>query len=281
MLSLRFKTSQQLDALVSTLEELEATIQQQQNSDDSDYIRTSGIYSDTINAQNTIIGDATTTISQDQGTLGDANNYLGQANTALQLLQQEAEGIQNFLASLAITRAQEHSDYESRVSDSNLLITGIQRTEALFQQEAVGNSDLDQNAVSQLISLLNQLEAALQASIADDTNAENTAENDYSDFVANRNARLAVIATDESELEEIINDLESDIAQLEVNIAAETTALNNAQALLSSTEQALSDLDTRYANNKAVRAQQISLLEQVQATLTQAPSDVENILNSQ
>jgi len=211
--------------------------------------------------------------------LADAQDTLRQKNDAEALLQQEEGQINSFLATLANTRASDNAGYQNRLANSQVLIAGIDKTSELFQT-SLDNQELDQTSVNDILSLLQNIGASLDASIADDTKAENQAESQYNDFVANRNQRLAEIDSDVTSLSNDITQLGNQIDQLQGNLAAEQTRKANADDLEASTQTALDDLTDKYDSNKSVRTEQLRLLTLVQTTLTANPDEVQSYLNS-
>jgi chromosome segregation ATPase len=274
MLALKFQSTQHLDKLRELLGELEGQIRAQQNAEDNEFSLTSTAYTKTIEDQIRITADASGHIDTLNGQLADTRETLRQRREAKALLELERDQINAFLVTLAETRASESAAYDQRLKNTALLAAGVDRTSELFRS-SVSNQELDQDAVANLVGLLANLRAALDASAADDTRAENQAVQQYHDFVANRNGRLAEIDSTVNELASDIARLEGEADQLETNLEAERTRKANAISLREQTEAALADLTNRYDTNKSVRTEQIRLLVLVSERLTTNPEEVQ------
>jgi len=279
MMSLKFQSSGKLDSILNLLGELDSNIAAQQAADDSDFATTSAAYQQTISDQNSIISTAETNIAAWTQDIASDQDTLTQKNDQLTNLQTEDTNIRNFLSQLADTRARENAAFNQRVSDQTAMIDGIQEVIALFSSEVSDNSDIDPTMAANVISLLNEILASLQASIAQDTQAENDAENKYQAFVAAQAQRLADIADDEATLTSDIATLTNDISNLQVSITSETTKETNAQSLLASTQAALVSLTSNYNSNTSVRQSQHTLISQVEQRLQSNPNSVQTFLN--
>jgi len=280
MLSLKFKTSGQVDDIISLLDELNANIAQQQQDDDASFQATSSAYGDTINQQNAIIVDANDNIQGWTQQISDDTDAVNQATAQLDSLQAEADNINNFLAQLAQTRQAEHDAYEQRAADQSAILAGLDEVITLFSAEVENDPNLDADAAEAVLDLLNEIRAAVEESIADDTQAENDAQVTYNNFVNDQNARLADIADEVASLQAQIDGLNAEIDTDNQAIADETVRLNNAVALRDSTQQALDDLTALYTQNTQVRSSQTTLIGQVKARLSENTDDVQSFLNN-
>lgn len=278
MLSLRFQTSQKFDQLNNALADLITQIQTQQRTEDNEYETSSGAYTATIKNQDVIITSADENIKAYEGQLRDKKQAQSQKYNAKVALQSEGDGITKYLQALAQTRTQEKQAFETRVKNSESLINGIDRTISLFRGQTE-NAEVDQDTVQKILALLDAIKASLTASIADDTTAENNAATKYDEFNTNRNARLDEINGEVTQLEIDLNKLDAEITTLQTNLDSEKSRKSNAEDLKTKTQTSLDDLTQKYNSNKSVRANQISLLSQVNVALKSNPEEVQKYLN--
>jgi len=279
MMSLKFKTSGQLDSVLSLLDELNSNISQQQADDDATFSATSAAYTQTIDDENAIIVDAQSNIDSWTQTVSDDTDARAQATAQRDSLTAEADNINDFLAQLADTRAREAAAYAQRQSDQSAILAGLDEVIQLFSAEVDNDPNLDHDAAEAVLDLLNEIRASVEASMTEDSTAENDAQVKYNNFVADQNDRLAEIASDVSDLDTQIDELSEEIDTLTQGVSDETTRRDNAFALRDSTQSALDDATATHAANTQVRSSQTVLIGQVKTRLNSNADDVQGFLN--
>jgi chromosome segregation ATPase len=280
MMSLKFKTSGQLDSILALLDELNGNIAQQQADDDATFSATSAAYSQTIDDENAIIVDAQSNIDSWTQQISDDTDALAQATAQRDSLVAEAQNINDFLAQLADARARENAAYVQRQSDQAAILAGLDEVIQLFSAEVDNDPNLDHDAAEAVLDLLNEIRASVEASMTEDTTAENDAQVKYNNFVADQNARLDEIATDVDNLNTEIDELTEEIATLTQGVSDETTRRDNAYTLRDSTQAALDAATATHAANTQVRSSQTVLIGQVKTRLSNNADDIQGFLNN-
>jgi regulator of replication initiation timing len=279
MMSLKFKTSGQLDNVLNLLDELNSNIAQQQADDDATFSATSASYTQVIDDENAIIVDAQSNIDTWTQQVSDDTDALAQATSQRDSLVAEAENINEFLAQLADTRAKENAAYTQRQSDQSAILAGLDEVIQLFSAELDNDPNLDHDAAEAVLDLLNEIRASVEASMTEDTTAENDAQVKYNNFVADQNERLSEIASSVSDLDNQIDELSGEIDTLTQGIADETVRRDNASALRDTTQAALDAATATHDANTQVRSSQTVLIGQVKTRLTSNSDDVQGFLN--
>jgi chromosome segregation ATPase len=277
MMSLKFKTTGQVEAVLNLLDELTANIAQQQADDDATYDLTSASYGETIDNQNAVIVDAQGNIDSWSQEIADDTDAHSQAVAQRDSLSAEQDNIEAFLQQLAETRQRENEAYLQRNADQQAISAGLDEVIALFTAELENDPNIDGDAAEAVLELLTEIKAAVEASITEDTIAENDAQVKYNNFVAQQTDRLEDIATDIGQLDSEIEALETEIASLSQGVADETIRRDNAYALRDATQSALDELTNTHAANTQTRASQTVLIGQVKARLRNA-DDAESFL---
>lgn len=277
MMSLKFKTTGQVEAVLNLLDELTANIAQQQADDDATYDLTSASYGETIDNQNAVIVDAQGNIDSWSQEIADDTDAHSQAVAQRDSLSAEQDNIEAFLQQLAETRQRENEAYLQRNADQQAISAGLDEVIALFTAELENDPNIDGDAAEAVLELLTEIKAAVEASITEDTIAENDAQVKYNNFVAQQTDRLEDIATDIGQLDSEIEALETEIASLSQGVADETIRRDNAYALRDATQSALDELTNTHAANTQTRASQTVLIGQVKARLRNA-DDVDSFL---
>jgi len=276
-MSLKFKTTGQVDAILNLLEELSSNIAQQQADDDATFDLTSSSYSETIDNQNAVIVDSQGNIDSWSQEIADDTDAHSQAVAQRDSLAAEAENIEAFLQQLGETRSRENEAYLQRNADQNAILAGLDEVIALFVAELENDPNLDHDAAEAVLDLLNEIRAAVEASLTEDTLAENDAQVKYNNFVAQQKDRLQDIDAEVDQLDSEIEALETEIASLTTGVADETVRRDNAFALRDATQAALDELTNTHAANTQTRSSQTVLIGQVKARLRSA-DDVESFL---
>jgi len=281
MLSLKFQTGGKLQGVLDLLATLEQNIGQQQNNDQASFDTTSGQYKATIHDQVEIVLESTDKINADNAQIADDTDALSQASAQLSSLQAEADNINNFLVQLKAAREAEHEAFLARQADEEAMVEGLQLVIKLFTQVLNDDkdSDIDHDSAEQILTLLNEILASVQASLSEDRAAENDAQSKYDDFVDAQNERLAAIAEDVADLQEQISNLNNEINSLNADLVDQTKRRDTAATVRDNTQQALDDLSATFAANSQTRASQQALIQQVRAQLAANPDDVQAVLN--
>jgi chromosome segregation ATPase len=279
MMSLKFKTTGQLDSILALLDELNGNIAQQQADDDATFQATSAAYTQTINDENAIVVDAQSNIDAWSQQISDDNDALAQATAQADSLSAEESNIEDFLSQLSDARARENAAYQQRQSDQSAILAGLDEVIQLFSAEVDNDPNLDHDAAEAVLDLLNEIRASVEASMTEDTTAENDAQVKYNNFVTAQQARLAEIDSDLSDLNNQINELNTEIATLTQGVSDETTRRDNASALSQSTQSALDAATSTHASNTQVRSSQTILIGQVKTRLTNNESSIQSYLS--
>jgi hypothetical protein len=279
MMSLKFQTSGKVDTILNLLTELETNIQQQQQAEDIEYTQTSAAYQKTIDDQNTIIETADRNIQAWTITLQDKQYTVQQKRNQYRDLVDERDSITAFLEQLKITREGEAAAHEQRIADQKAMIAGLIEVIEIFGIEVDNNQELDQAAAQNILDLLNQILSSLRASVAEDSQSEANAQVKYTDFVNAQTTRLGEIATELITLDSEIKVLDQEIINLQSDIQAEEKRKSDAIILRDQTIIALDTLTKNYEANRAVRKEQIALIQQVRVRLSQNPTEVQQFLN--
>jgi hypothetical protein len=277
MMSLKFKTTGQVDAIINLLDELSSNIAQQQADDDATFDLTSTSYGETIDNQNAVVVDSQGNIDSWTQERKDDTDAHSQAVEQRDSLASEAEYIEAFLQQLSDTRARENEAYLQRNADQNAILAGLDEVVSLFVAELENDPNLDHDAAEAVLDLLNEIRAAVEASIVEDTQAENDAQVKYNNFVAQQKDRLEDIDSEVAQYDSQIEALETEIASLTTGIADETVRRDNAFALKAATQAALDELTSTHTSNTQTRSSQTVLIGQVKARLRNA-DDVESFL---
>jgi len=279
MMSLKFKTSGQLDSVLSLLDELNSNIAQQQADDDATFSATSASYTETIDNENAIIVDAQANIDAWTQQVSDDTDARAQATAQRDSLVAEATNIEDFLAQLADARARENEAYNQRQSDQAAILAGLDEVIQLFGAEVDNDPNLDKDAAEAVLDLLNEIRASVEASMTEDSTAENDAQVKYNNFVAEQTARLSEIESEVSSLETQIEELTEEIDTLTQGVSDETVRRDNAFILRDSTQSALDAATATHAANTQVRSSQTVLIGQVKTRLNSNASDIQGFLN--
>jgi len=279
MMSLKFKTSGQLDSVLSLLDELNSNIAQQQADDDATFSATSAAYGQTIDDENAIVVDAQSNIDAWTQQISDDTDAAAQATAQRDSLVAEAQNINDFLAQLADARARENAAYVQRQSDQSAILAGLDEVIQLFSAEVDNDPNLDHDAAEAVLDLLNEIRASVEASMTEDTTAENDAQVKYNNFVSDQDARLDEISTDVDNLNTQIDELNTEIDTLTQGVSDETTRRDNASALSASTQSALDAATATHASNTQVRSSQTILIGQVKTRLNNNADDIQGFLN--
>jgi len=280
MLTLKFQTSEgQLARLNEVLEELEDSLEQQQAENDQAYQARSTDLQDLIAQNENVIDSATSNLAGYNGELATNQNDLSQANQNLVVLQQHYEFLVQSLADLNAKREKDTEDYNDRVQRQQLLLAGLQRVIQLFEAQQ-SNPALAKPAVAEILSLLESLVDAFEASIANDAaiDAQETAA--YNPAVAEYQANIDEDTTNINDLNVAIPQIQATIDQLESNIASEEQRLENSEQLLAQYQEELQTLTSTYTSNSATRREQLRLLGLVQVRLSENPEDVQEVLSN-
>jgi len=279
MISLKFKTSGQVDDIVTLLDQLSADIRSQQDKDDTDFTGTSAAYTDTINEQNRIIVETSDNIAAWTQKISDDQNEIAQAGLHRDSLATEKSTLEDFLVQLAETRTAEHAAWEQRDADQKAILAGLDEVITLFTAEMESDENLDQVAAGVVLDLMNEIRAAVEAQITDDETAENDAQAAYNEFVDETNEKIDDLAKEIAALDAQIGGLEAEVATLSKGIEDETVRQNNAVDVRDSTQKLLDDLTALHAHNTEVRSSQTVLIGQVKARLRENPDDVQGFIN--
>jgi prefoldin subunit 5 len=279
MISLKFKTSGQVDDIVTLLDQLSADIRSQQDKDDADFTGTSAAYTDTINEQNRIIVETEDNIKAWAQKIDDDNNEISQASLHRDSLATEAQTLADFLVQLAATREAEHAAWEQRDADQKAILAGLDEVITLFTAEMESDENLDQVAAGVVLDLMNEIRAAIEKQITDDETAENDAQVAYNNFVDETNEKIDDLNTEIAGLDAQIAGLQAEVATLSKGIEDETVRHDNAGEVRDSTQKLLDDLTALHAHNTEVRSSQTVLIGQVKARLRENPDDVQSFLN--
>lgn len=280
MMSLKFKTSGQLDSVLTLLDELNSNIAQQQADDDATFEATSAAYTQTIDDENAIIVDSQANIDSWTQTISDDTDARAQATAQRDSLAAEAQNINDFLAQLAEARERENAAYLQRKADQSAILAGLDEVIQLFGAELENDPNLDKDAAEAVLDLLNEIRASVEASMTEDDTAENDAQVKYNNFVSEQEARLAEIETELSSLETEIDELTEEIDTLTQGVADETVRRDNAVALRDSTQAQLDAATATHAANTQVRSSQTVLIGQVKTRLTSNADNVQGFLNN-
>jgi vacuolar-type H+-ATPase subunit I/STV1 len=280
MMSLKFKTSNQLDSVLNLLDELNSNIAQQQADDDATFAATSAAYTQTIDDENAIIVDAQSNIDSWSQQISDDTDAKAQATAQRDSLVAEAENINEFLARLAETRAAENAAYLQRQSDQAAILAGLDEVIQLFSAELENDPNLDRDAAEAVLDLLNEIRASVEASMTEDTTAENDAQVKYNNFVADQTERLAEIDSQVNDLNTQIDELSEEIDTLTQGVADETVRRDNAFVLRDTTQEALDNATATHAANTQVRSSQTVLIGQVKTRLNSNADDIQGFLNN-
>lgn len=280
MISLKFKTSGQVDDIIVLLDQLSADIRAQQDKDDTDFTGTSAAYTDTINEQNRIIVETTDNINSWTQKISDDNNEIAQASLHRDSLATEKQTLEDFLVQLAETRAAEHAAWEQRDADQKAILAGLDEVITLFTAEMESDENLDQVAAGVVLDLMNEIRAAIEKQIVDDETAENDAQVAYNNFVDETNEKIDNLTKDIASLDAQIAGLEAEVATLTKGIEDETIRRDNATEVRDSTQKLLDDLTALHAHNTEVRSSQTVLIGQVKARLRENPDDVQSFINN-
>jgi len=277
MMSLKFKTTGQVDAIISLLDELSSNIAQQQADDDATFDLTSASHTETINSQNAAIVDAEGIISADTQEIADDTDKHSQSVAQRDNLVAEAENTEAYLQLIGEQRARENEAYLQRNADQTAILAGLDEVIALFVAELENDPNLDHDAAEAVLDLLNEIRAAVEASITEDTQAENDAQVKYNNFVADQTAKLAELESDIEKHNSEIEALETEISSLTATVAEQTVRRDNAVELRDATQAALDKATETHNANTQTRSSQTVLIGQVKARLRNS-DDVESFL---
>jgi len=279
MMSLKFKTSGQLDSVLTLLDELNSNIAQQQADDDATFSATSAAYTQTIDDENAIIVDAQSNIDSWTQQVSDDTDALAQATAQRDSLVAEAENINEFLVAIGESRNRENAAYLQRQSDQSAILAGLDEVIQLFSAEVDNDENLDHDAAEAVLDLLNEIRASVEASMTEDTTAENDAQVKYNNWVAAQNERLGEIESAVNDLNTQIDELSEEIDTLTQGVSDETVRRDNAFALRDSTQEQLDAATATHASNTQVRSSQTVLIGQVKTRLNNNAEDVQGYLN--
>jgi hypothetical protein len=280
MMSLKFKTTGQLDHILSLLDELNANIAQQQADDDATFSDKSAQYQEKIDDSNAIIVDAQSNIDSWTQKISDDTDALAQTTAQRDSEVAEAQNINDFLAQLADARSRENAAYVQRQSDQAAILAGLDEVIQLFSAEVDNDPNLDHDAAEAVLDLLNEIRASVEASMTEDTTAENDAQVKYNNFVADQNARLAQIADDVNNFDITIDELTEEIDTKTQGVANETVRRDDAFSIRDSTQAALDAATATHAANTQVRSSQTVLIGQVKTRLNNNSDDIQGFLNN-
>jgi chromosome segregation ATPase len=253
MMSLKFKTSGQVDAILTLLEELQSNISQQQADDDATFAVTSASHTETIQSQNAAIVDAEHIIESDTQQINDDTDKHSQAVSQRDNYVAEAENTEAYLQLLSETRARENEAYLVRNADQTAILAGLDEVITLFVSELENDPNIDHDAGEAVLDLLNEIRAAVDASITEDTEAENEAQVKYNNFVAQQTEKLETLRHEIADLESEIESLETEISSLTATVAEQKVRRENAIELKDATQAALDKATATHDSNTQTR----------------------------
>jgi len=181
---------------------------------------------------------------------------------------------------LAETRQSEAEAYAVRIEDQNAMIAGIDAVIQIFDTELKGNAELDAEAVAEVRAALVDVRASISESITSDTASEDAAKTKYDNFVAAQNARLKTIKSTVTTLTNEIDALNARLAEITQEIASQRQQIAAAEEVIRKTTEALNSLNAQYKANSQTRTEQLTLIGQVRAELTNNPENVQEFLNN-
>jgi len=132
-------------------------------------------------------------------------------------------------------------------------MNGIQRTLSFFRQRAIGDEDLDLDAILQITNLMGNIETSLQQTIPEEINSEKLAKNNYKSFIKTQNARLSHINKEIQTLITDAKDSQTNILLIQNDIIEENQMRESAEQMKSEIENLLRDFEAAYDQTKALR----------------------------
>jgi len=253
LVSEKFHNGDEIETIVQAFDELKGQLQDFQHSEEYSYKKIHKIYENALKKQTEIIDQTLANINSFQSKLNNKQIKLGEKQGLINQLESERETIQQNIRILSDMRANEKVESEMRIKNSESLMNGIQRTLSFFRQRAIGDEDLDLDAILQITNLMGNIETSLQQTIPEEINSEKLAKNNYKSFIKTQNARLSHINKEIQTLITDAKDSQTNILLVQNAIIEENQMRESAEQMKSEIESLLRDLEAAYEQTKALR----------------------------
>ena len=298
-IDLEMTSGASVDKIVEMLDNLSADLTADQKADDADWALKNQECIDQKAEFNRQIDEAEAEILDSTNQLAYLRPELETTNAQLANKETEIDQLSKELNGLIGAHSGDSTDYEARMREHDAAIAAIDEaiaamnglvgsvagegihdnSERISAETAVGvlaqvkalsklASKADQGAVQKIIDLLLDIKANLEASVADEGQGQDMAQEDYDALKSAMETTLFDLTTAQTTLTNYKADLEGQIATQETRLAENQEAKRVAEEALAAKTRQCDEWETKYNNDKAKRAEELDIVGQCRDIFT-------------